>query len=296
MEYQPLRRGDFRATVRPSHGEDQPMTSAAESTSRSTRQAANSRAVKIGARLGIAAYGVTHILIAVLALQVAFGHHGERADQTGAFQDLAQQPFGQVLLWVVVIGFVAVVLWRLEQAIWGFTYESDRTKKLRKRLTNVGNALVFGVLAALAAMTAVGSGGGGGGQGATAGVLGLPGGQLVVGAVGIGIVVVGAVKVVEGSQKKFLEDMSVPADRAQRATVERTGQVGSVAKGITIALIGVLVVIAAVRFRPEEASGLDVALKTLAAQQFGPYLLAVIAIGLAAYGVFCFFDARYHRV
>ncbi|WP_433289278.1 DUF1206 domain-containing protein [Pseudonocardia sp. CA-142604] len=273
------------------------MTSAAESTSRSARQAANSRAVKIGARLGIGAYGVTHILIAVLALQVAFGNRGERADQTGAFQDLAQQPFGRVLLWVVVIGFVAVVLWRLEQAIWGFTYESDRTKKLRNRVTSAGNAVVFAVLAALAAMTAAGSGGGGGGgQGATAGVLGLPGGQLIVGAVGIGIVVVGAVKIVEGGQKKFLEDMSLPASTAQRATVERTGQVGSVAKGITIALIGVLVVIAAVRFRPEEASGLDVALKTLAAQPFGPYLLAVIAIGLAAYGVFCFFDARYHRV
>ena len=153
------------------------------------------------------------------------------------------------------------------------------------------------MLAVLAATTAAGSGGGGGGgQGATAGVLGLPGGQFIVGAVGIGIVVVGVVKVVEGGQKKFLEDMSVPADRAQRATVERTGQVGSVAKGVTIALIGVLVVIAAVRFRPEEASGLDVALKTLAAQPFGPYLLAVVAIGLAAYGVFCFFDARYHRV
>ncbi|HEY4418464.1 MAG TPA: DUF1206 domain-containing protein, partial [Pseudonocardia sp.] len=63
------------------------MTSAAESTGRSARQAANSPAVKIGARLGIGAYGVTHILIAVLALQVAFGNSGERADQTGAFQD-----------------------------------------------------------------------------------------------------------------------------------------------------------------------------------------------------------------
>jgi hypothetical protein len=39
-----------------------------------------------------------------------------------------------------------------------------------------------------------------------------------------------------------------------------------------------------------------VALKALAAQPFGPYLLIVVAIGLAAYGVFCVFDAPYHRV
>jgi hypothetical protein len=272
------------------------MTSAAESANRSARHAANSGPVKVGARVGIGAYGVTHVLIALLALQVAFGDRGERADQTGAFQGLSQQPFGQVLLWVLVVGFVAVALWRLGQAIWGFAYESDRTKKVRKRLTSAGNAVVFVVLAVLAATTAAGGGGGGGGQGATAGVLGLPGGQFIVGAVGIGIFVVGVVKIVEGAKKKFLEDMNVPMDRAKRATLERTGQVGSVAKGITIALIGVLVAIAAIRFRPEEASGLDVALKTLAAQPFGPYLLVVIAIGLGAYGVFCFFDARYHRV
>jgi hypothetical protein len=56
------------------------------------------------------------------------------------------------------------------------------------------------------------------------------------------------------------------------------------------------VVVAAVRFRPEEASGLDAGLRALAAQPFGPYLLTVVALGLAVYGVFCFVDARYHRV
>jgi Domain of Unknown Function (DUF1206) len=272
------------------------MTSAAESANRSAKQAARSRPVKIGVRVGIGAYGVTHLLIALLALQVAFGNRGERADQTGAFQDLAQQPFGQVLLWVLVLGFVAVALWRLSEALWGYAYESDTTKKVRKRLTSAGSAVVFVVLAVLAARTVAGGGGGSGQRGATAGVLGLPGGQFIVGAVGIGILVVGVVKIVQGYQKKFLEDMSTPSDRHARETLNRTGQFGSVAKGVTIALVGVLVVIAAVRFRPEEASGLDVALKTLADQPFGPYLLIVVAIGLASYGVFCFFDARYHRV
>lgn len=272
------------------------MTSAAESANRSAKQAARSRPVKIGVRVGIGAYGVTHLLIALLALQVAFGNRGERADQTGAFQDLAQQPFGQMLLWVLVLGFVAVALWRLSEALWGYAYESDTTKKIRKRVASAGNAVVFVVLAVLAARTVAGGGGGSGQQGATAGVLGLPGGQFIVGAVGIGILVAGVVKIVQGYRKKFLEDMSTPSDRHARETLERTGQLGSVAKGVTIALIGVLVVIAAVRFRPEEASGLDVALKTLADQPFGPYLLIVVAIGLAAYGVFCFFDARYHRV
>ena len=203
---------------------------------------------------------------------------------------------GKALLWVLVIGFVAVALWRLEQAIWGFSYESDRTTNLRKRAVSGGKAVIFLVLAVLAGRIAAGDGGGGGGQQAATGVLGLPGGQLLVGAIGIGIMVAGGAKIYEGWQKKFVDDMDMPSDRHARMVAERTGQVGFIAKGVATALIGLLVVIAAWQFDPKEAAGLDVALKTLAAQPYGPYLLMVVALGLACYGVFCFFDARYHRV
>ncbi|GAA1274473.1 DUF1206 domain-containing protein [Pseudonocardia aurantiaca] len=252
--------------------------------------------MRTAVRVGILCYGVTHLLIAWLALQIAFGDAGERADQTGAFQTLTQQPLGRALLWVLVVGFAAVALWRLEQAIRGFSYEADRTRRLRKRAVSGGKAVIFALLAVLAARTASGGGSGGGGQGAAAGVLGLPGGQLIVGAVGIGIVVAGIVTIVNGVQRKFLQDMDLPIDPKARASALRTGQIGFVAKGAAIVLIGVLVVVAAVRYRPDEAAGLDVALKTLAAQPFGQFLLVAVALGLAAYGVFCFFDARYHRV
>lgn len=273
------------------------MTSAAHSANQSAKDVAQSKPVKVGARVGIFAYGITHLLIAWLALQIAFTGGGEKADQSGAFQKLAEQPFGQVLLWVLVIGFVATALWRLELAIWGYSYVSDRTKQIRKKGASAVKVVVFGVLAFLAAQTALGSGGGGGGkQQATAGLLGLPGGQFIVGAIGLVIIGVGGRKVYQGIKKKFLEDMSMPSDQRARQVAERTGQVGFVGKGVSIALIGVLVVVAAIRFRPDEASGLDAALKSLVTQPFGPYLLAAVALGLAAYGVFCFFDARYHRV
>ncbi|MCW2721464.1 DUF1206 domain-containing protein [Pseudonocardia sp.] len=274
------------------------MTSAAKSVDQSAKNVAESRPVKIGARVGIVAYGITHLLVAWLALQVAFGSAGgQQASQRGAFQELAQQPFGRVLLWVLVVGFAATALWRLTQAIWGFGYESDRTRKVRRKAAAALRAVVFVAFAVLAGRTAAGGGGGGGGpQKATAGVLGMPGGPFLVGAVGLGVVIAGGAKVYAGWRKKFLADMSLPLDVRARRIVERTGQIGFIARGVATALIGVFVVVAAVRFRPDEASGLDAALKGLAAQPFGPYLLAAVALGLAAYGVFCFFDARYHRV
>jgi hypothetical protein len=72
--------------------------------------------------------------------------------------------------------------------------------------------------------------------------------------------------------------------------------VGFIAKGVSLVLMGVLIVIAAVRFDPAQANGLDAALKALAGQPYGPYLLAVLALGLFTYGVFGLVDARYHRI
>ena len=40
------------------------------------------------------AYGVVHLLIAWLALQLAFGDHSENASSQGALRELASQPFG----------------------------------------------------------------------------------------------------------------------------------------------------------------------------------------------------------
>ena len=276
------------------------MTSAAKSAGNSAkghaRNAADSKPVKIGARIGIAAYGVTHLIIAWLALQLAFGSGGQ-TDQQGAFAALGQQPFGRFLLWFMAVGFVAVALWRLEQAIWGYNYVDDKSKKTRKKVTAGVKVVLFAVLAVMAARTAMGSGGGGGGQQqATAGVLGMPGGQILVGLAGLIVLGVGIKKIVDGIKTKFVEDMDLPSQKQARQTAIRTGQVGFVAKGTTIGLIGVLLTVAAVRFNPEQATGLDAALKTLAEQPYGTVLLILMAIGLAAYAVFCAFDARYHRV
>jgi hypothetical protein len=56
------------------------------------------------------------------------------------------------------------------------------------------------------------------------------------------------------------------------------------------------VIVAAVKFDPSQSRGLDSALHTLAAQNYGDLLLTVVALGIAAYGVFCLFQARYRKV
>lgn len=273
------------------------VSRAADAAGSSAKQAARSRPVRIMARVGIASNGLLHLLIAYLAARIALGSGG-RADQNGALGAIAAEPAGRVLLWVLVVGFAAVVLWRVVAAIWGFPYVSDGRKRIAKRVVSAGQAVVYGALAVTAAVTAVQgrSSGGGGGQ-ATAGLLGLPGGQVLVVLIGLGVVVGGGVMIYQGYRKAFTEDQDLGGvDPRARRTAERTGQIGYIGQGVAIIVLGLLIGTAAVTFDPQQANGLDSALKSLRDQPFGVFALLAVASGIACYGVFCFFDARYHRV
>jgi hypothetical protein len=83
-------------------------------------------------------------------------------------------------------------------------------------------------------------------------------------------------------------------------TTERSvhvlGAVGYTAKAVAFAIVGALLVLAAVRQDPSQSRGLDAALRTLASQPFGPWLLSAVALGFVAFGVFCLFQSRYRKV
>jgi hypothetical protein len=80
-----------------------------------------------------------------------------------------------------------------------------------------------------------------------------------------------------------------------RRIVETLGVVGMTARGAIFALAGFFVVQAAVTFDPRDAKGIDGVLKSLAAELFGSLLLALMAGGLAAFGVFSLIEVRYAR-
>src|SRR5690349_18357531 len=120
-------------------------------------QAGDSAPLKALARVGLIAYGVVHLLIGWLALQLAWGDGPEKsADPSGAFRTLAEQPLGNVLLWLVVVGLVALSLWQASEVIWG-NREAEGLHRLRKRLTSAAFTAIYTALAASSASVAAGS-------------------------------------------------------------------------------------------------------------------------------------------
>jgi hypothetical protein len=255
------------------------------------RQVTRSAPFQLLARVGLVTYGAVHLLVAWLVVQVAIGDGG-KADKTGALQSIAGAG-GAWLLWLIAVGLGASALWQLVEALFA------RESRTRLRLMNVGEAVLFGYLAFSAGKLAAG----GAASSTDAAQLGIVGtllgeswGKAAVVAIGLAIVLAALFVAHHGWSKRFVEEHDYSsADPGTRATVVRLGHVGYASLGGVYGLAGALVIVAAVRAEPEKATGLDVALKTLAAQPYGPVLLFVIAAGLAAFGVFTFFDARYRQ-
>jgi hypothetical protein len=74
------------------------------------------------------------------------------------------------------------------------------------------------------------------------------------------------------------------------------GVVGLVARGVVFGLIAWFFFDAARDYNANKAEGLDGALRKLAAEDYGTWLLSIVAAGLFAYGVFCVIQARYREV
>lgn len=247
-------------------------------------------------RAGLVAYGVVHLLIAWLAIQLALGEKADSASNSGAMQYLAEQPLGGVLVWLVAVGMFLLVVWRLLEFAFGYRDESDETKRWRKRATSLGKAVIYGAIGWSAVQTATGSGGGKGGgtDSTTAKLMQLPGGQLIVGAVGIAIIAYGGSLVYRGWTEKFREHLDAQGQSGTDGSAYvKLGKAGYIAKGISIALVGGLFGYAAITHDPKKSGGLDQALQTVLEQPFGQVLLITIGLGIACYGVFCFARAKH---
>jgi hypothetical protein len=261
------------------------------------RQARRSKQTDLAVRVGIATYGLVHLVVAWLAVELAWHQSsGSVANTTGAMRALAGQPLGDALLWVVALGFLALALWQVSEVFLGHRRFPGKRRML-ERIGSAARAVIYAVLGWSAVRVATGGGGGGQHPDAlSAQLMALPGGQLLVGLVGAGIIAVGGYLAYKGVTAKFTEDLSQRAKAGEPGTlVLRVARFGPLAKGVALAVVGALFVWAGATYDPRHAGGLDVALSTVRAQPFGPSLLTAIGVGIGCFGLYCFAWARYPK-
>jgi hypothetical protein len=265
---------------------------ATTSAAGSAGQLAHSDAVNTLARSGYALSGALHLLIAAIAVQVAWLHSKSSADQSGALQTLAGNGFGRVVLWAAVAGFAALGVWQLMSG-WSTSAGGDGSV-WAKRVKAVAKGLVYLALGWTSLSFARGRPRSSRAQSAdfTASLMAHPGGRVLVGAVGLVVVGVGGYHIVKGWKHDFVKDLRGDPG----PLLIRTGVVGYIGKGTAVVLVGVLFLVAAVRNTPGKATGLDGALRALRQQPMGTVALTLVAVGIAAYGVYSVARAKYARL
>lgn len=265
------------------------------SITRATSRAGNG--IETLARVGYAALGIVYLVIGGLALQRALGNGGATTDAQGAFGTILQQPFGRILLGVMAVGLAGYALWRFIQAFSGGVSGLRHETQDRVKAGFLG--VIHAGLAIAAARMAFGMGGSQGqGAGQMAGTfMDQPFGQFLVGAAGVAIVGAGIYRIYSAMKGYFMRYMDTHTmSRAQRDMAERSGKIGITAQGVVLGIVGSFLVQAAMTHDPSQARGLSGALNSLLSQPFGQFLLGIMAIGLIAYAVFMFVEARFHRI
>lgn len=260
------------------------------------RQASYSPAAQALARAGLTARGIIWILIGIVAALVAFGQARQQVDQQGALQLLARQPLGSVLLWVLGLGFVCYALWCLSQAAFGVAGEGSGAGP---RLKALCRAVIYSFFAYLTFQVISGAHGSQTHrqQDVTAKAMQHPAGRWLVGIVGLIVVIVGLVLIGQGIRRTFLKYLRTGEMTPRtRRVVEGLGLIGTSARGVVVALVGVLVIEAAVAHQPSKSGGIDKALLTLRNQPLGEILVLLAALGLIIFGVYGLCEARWRKV
>lgn len=253
------------------------------------------------ARLGYASVGTVYILIGLLAAAAGLGRRGSTGDQHDAFALIREQPFGRVLLAVVAIGLAGYALWRFVAGFADSERRGSDAKGLALRAGSIGRGLVYTAFAVeVARMVAGGSGGGEGSDAAarhwTARLMDEPFGRWLIGAAGLIVVAYGLYQLANAWRAKLSKQLRLdPMQASMRRKIIAVSRFGIGARGVVFTIIGGSLVLAALHHNPSEARGTSGALQQLA-EPLGGALLVLVGVGLAAYGIYGWINARYRII
>jgi hypothetical protein len=252
------------------------------------------------ARLGYIVRGLLYIVVGIVAVQVALGSVGQTSDKRGAIELIGAQPFGKFLLVLVAIGLIGYSLWGFIRAIFDPLKRGTDPKGLAQRVGYLVSGIAYGALVPVTIAFIMGTGQGGNSQSSqdmTAKLLSLPFGQWLAVLVGLVSMGGGFGQIWTGITADFKKDLKrEEMSQTEFTWAVRVGRFGSIARGIIFAMLGFFIVEAALRYDPKEARGLDGALRTIAQQPYGPWLLLIVALGLIAFGIYSALCARWMRI
>ncbi len=251
------------------------------------------------ARVGIAAKAIVYLTIGSLATAAALELGGIITGVEGFLRLVLDQPMGRALLGLLAFGFAAYTLWLFAQAVVDPDGNGTSLGGILNRLGQVITGIAHVAITWTAARLALGmsAGVGRGIEDLVAGVLEAPLGSWILRLAGLVVIVVGMSQIWRALFGDVRRNWRLGALDPERDRVPLwLGRFGLAARGVVLAVGGVLVLRAAAAYDPDRAGGLGEVLGELARQPASHWLLGGVALGLVAYGCFALVEARYRFI
>lgn len=256
--------------------------------------------IEWAARVGFGARGFVYLSVGMLTLLGILDVAGEAVGTGGALAWLVTRPFGRVWLILVILGLAAFVMWRLLQAIFDADNEGKDREGLMTRVGQFFSAAGYAAMAFGAAGLLFDKPENARVEGMTASretaetIVSLPWGNWLLAAGGLAIVGIGVANVIRAWREDFTEHLACSESLCRK--VAPLARWGYMARGLAYLPLGAIVALAGLQARPDDVTSLGAALETVERHPGGPWALTVMALGLMAFGVFSFVEARWRRI
>ena len=256
---------------------------------------AGSDALERVGRVGLITRGVVHLVSAALTLEIATaGYSDDGPGRIGALEAAADQPYGQVLLVLLAVGFAGLALWRLAAAV---VHESDGGlfDLWRFRLSPVGEGLLHLTVVVIALFflfdpdRSTDSGRAGR-------LLALPGGRWLALLIASGLFIAAGWNGYKAVTGRYREDWLGELTGVRRRIATAVSSAGLIGQAAVHVLIGFFLARSGVTYDPTEPRGLDQAVRELATGPNGTAYLLLLAVGMSAYAGYSFVEARWREV
>ena len=238
------------------------------------------------ARAGYLARAIVYFLIGYIALRT-----GQSEGTQSVLDNIRALPLGTVLLVLTGVGLFGYGVFRLYGAALDIQNDGTDAKGIGKRIGHAGSGVAHLVLSYLALRLAFGgSEGGGGGSDTSAGEMAhsLPGGAILLAAVGAGFALAAVEQAVKAGTGKFMRLLDANAP----GWTEALGRIGYAARAVVFAALAWKILAAALSGDAEQLS-FQAALAML--HETG-WLYSVVAFGLLVFGLFSLVMARYRKI
>ena len=251
------------------------------------------------ARVGYAAKALLYTVVGVLALQSALGNGGETTGSRGALTTLVRQDFGTLILVVIAAGLFGYAAWRIIEAILDPEHRGTSAKGLALRTSFAVRGIVHAALGLQAVRLATGTARGRGHavEAWTARLLDAPFGRWLVVGVGLAVGGYGIYQLYRAWVAKLSRQLDLASlSREAGSWLLHVCRCGIAARGVVLGICGWYLVRAGVAHDATAAADTGEALGVIAHQRFGDVLLAIVAVGLIAYGAYEIVQARYRVI